>query len=95
MSEDVYEGDRLAISTYAGPGGAGGRAPTGRKRVQLLADDVNGRPAWITLSMDQWAELRRAVDRLGDDCRPPEHDEGTSYCTSLPEHQPGEMGCKP
>lgn len=90
MSEDVYEGDLLAISTYPGPADA-----QPRKRVLIMFDGVTGQPAWITLSMDQWAELRRAADRLGDDCRQPEHDEGSSECTSLPDHQPGQMGCRP
>ena len=38
--------------------------------------------------------LTAALEAFTDACEPKPHDEASSYCTSLPEHQPGELGCR-
>jgi hypothetical protein len=54
------------------------------------------------LQAERRRELGRAVtysevieQLLADQWDPKPHDEGTSYCTTLPPHRPGQMGCQP
>ena len=68
MSEDVWDAGGLIITTYAGPVRADGG---NRRRVQITVWDTRGLTrTYTTLSMSQWAELRRAAAALGPDCKP-------------------------
>jgi hypothetical protein len=69
--------DGFAITTYAGRLPQPGGRSSLRKHVQITGDNDQGR-AWITFDMKQWAELRRAVEALGDSCQRPEDEGSTS-----------------
>ena len=62
MSDDLYQGERVTISRYAGPDdGQGGH----RARFQIMAMHPDDRDRlWIVLTLDGLRELADALDGL-------------------------------